>query len=167
MKRGLKIMICLAIIILIVGGCTTGMGWRKPKMECNDKKDNDGDGYCDYDGCRTGRGKNKQTLEADPDCDSATDNKEASDCTPTTEVCDGKDNDCDGSVDEGLSKTDSCGVGECANTQAQTCTNGNWGPACTPGAPGTEVCDGKDNDCDGSTDEGLVECSANSDCGSD
>ena len=49
-------------------------------------------------------------------------------CVPTTEVCDGKDNDCDGQIDEG-------------------------GVCCTP-TP--EVCDGKDNDCDGQVDEDYV-----------
>jgi hypothetical protein len=52
----------------------------------------------------------------------------------------------------------SCGiqVGEC-NTGQQLCgLDGKWGP-CTGGVkPTSEVCDGKDNDCDGSIDEGLT-----------
>lgn len=61
--------------------------------------------------------------------------------TPSAEVCDGVDNDCDGSTDEG---------GVC---DEEPPTDGPTGPSCTPS---TEVCDGVDNDCDGSVDEGGV-----------
>lgn len=72
-------------------------------------------------------------------------------CTPSTEVCDGQDNDCDGQIDEGLG-TLSCGVGACART-VNACVNGAP-QTCTPGTPTTEVCDGKDNNCNGTVDEG-------------
>ena len=55
------------------------------------------------------------------------------DCRPTTEVCDGRDNDCDRRVDEGV--TNACG----------TC-----------GATPAEVCNGRDDDCDGTVDDGDV-----------
>ncbi|OGQ08594.1 MAG: hypothetical protein A3G32_02250 [Deltaproteobacteria bacterium RIFCSPLOWO2_12_FULL_40_28] len=54
-------------------------------------------------------------------------------CTPTTEVCDGTDNNCDGQIDEGVKN--SCG----------TCGD----------AP-TEICNGVDDDCDGTTDEDIT-----------
>jgi hypothetical protein len=80
----------------------------------------------------------------------------------TTETtCDGKDNDCDGKTDEpdGLDlKKSPCGQGVCAGKAVGTCVAGKW--SCTyAGVIGHEdveaSCDGKDNDCDGQTDEGL------------
>jgi len=69
------------------------------------------------------------------------------------EACDGKDNDCNGLVDENLGHT-TCGYGECTHT-VQNCAVGIE-VVCDPfeGAS-NEVCDGKDNDCDGQLDEEL------------
>ncbi|MGE0825072.1 MAG: protease pro-enzyme activation domain-containing protein [Candidatus Binatia bacterium] len=68
-------------------------------------------------------------------------------CVPTTEICDGQDNDCDDQVDEGLG-TVSCGVGACKRT-VNACENGTP-RICTPGEPTVEVCgDGVDQNCDG------------------
>ncbi|WP_224364830.1 MopE-related protein [Hyalangium versicolor] len=88
-----------------------------------------------------------------------------------TEVCDGKDNDCDGVVDEGVlsvwyADSDGDGVG---TTNAAFSVSACSAPAgyvashadCNDGDAtvkpgGTEVCDGLDNDCDGSVDEGIA-----------
>jgi len=71
---------------------------------------------------------------------------------PSSEVCDGLDNDCDGLVDEGLG-TVTCGVGACQAT-IDVCVGGIQ-QQCEPGTPAAEICDGVDNDCDGAVDEGL------------
>ncbi|MFT3775469.1 MAG: MopE-related protein [Minicystis sp.] len=84
---------------------------------------------------------------------------------PTAELCDGKDNDCDGTVDNGIPTGGPCtmpydtslypgprdslpckpGVYQC---------DGNGGLVCAGGVgPSPEVCDGLDNDCDGMIDE--------------
>ncbi|MBI4181980.1 MAG: putative metal-binding motif-containing protein [Candidatus Aenigmarchaeota archaeon] len=77
-----------------------------------------------------------------------------------TEACDGKDNDCDGQVDEdfwqlGSRVGDPCGVGACAGIFV--CTANGLDTVCNqkvrPGEQG-EYCDNQqDDDCDGQTDE--------------
>jgi hypothetical protein len=74
-------------------------------------------------------------------------------CEAADEVCNGRDDDCDGEVDEEQPMA-SCGVGACART-VSTCLEGAP-QVCTPGAPTTEVCNGKDDDCNGATDENLM-----------
>ncbi len=72
---------------------------------------------------------------------------------PTEEICDAKDNDCDGKTDEELPGAgEPCGsdVGEC-EPGAMACLGGVW--SCEGGVlPDTEICDGKDTDCDGEVD---------------
>ena len=90
-------------------------------------------------------------IDADPNSD-ATD---ASNCVPSgPEVCDNKDNNCNGLVDEGTLPMvgDPCDnvVGECAGGVKQ-CTMGVI--TCSK-PPMGESCDNKDNDCDGVVDDG-------------
>jgi hypothetical protein len=88
------------------------------------------------------------------------------------DICDGDDNDCDGGVDEafkegglyGLSGApyasdvnkvleEPCGTGSCKNGKV-ACSNDGLSLECTKwSSQSPEVCDSKDNDCDGSTDE--------------
>ncbi len=72
------------------------------------------------------------------------------------EVCDGRDNDCDGMIDEG-----NPGAGVACGSSTGTCRQGMT--ACVMGRtecmgetrPSTELCDGLDNDCDGMSDEDV------------
>lgn len=68
-----------------------------------------------------------------------------------TETCNGLDDDCDGMLDEALSRTCSTACG----TGTETCAAGAWG-GCTARAPTAETCNGMDDDCDGRTDEDLA-----------
>lgn len=58
-----------------------------------------------------------------------------------TEICDGVDNNCDGTVDEGFADSDGDGSADCVDCAILD-------PTVYPGA--SEACDAKDNDCDGS-----------------
>jgi hypothetical protein len=78
---------------------------------------------------------------------------------PSAEICDGLDNNCNGSVDDGV--TQACytgpggtsGVGVC-HGGTQTCTNGTFGACVGQVVPSAETCDGLDNDCNGVVDNG-------------
>ena len=75
---------------------------------------------------------------------------------PQDEGCNGFDDDCDGSVDEALyqlcDENAEEGVGEC-RPSARLCSDGMFGECSPPIEPSEDICDGKDNDCDGSVDE--------------
>jgi hypothetical protein len=85
------------------------------------------------------------------------------DVHPTAaEVCNGVDDDCDLSIDEGCACVDGlvveCGVSEgVCSASIQVCADGAWLPCeLASHLRRDEVCDGRDNDCDGSRDEGCL-----------
>ncbi len=88
-------------------------------------------------------------------------------CAGSAELCNGKDDNCDGRVDEGCSckqgDTQKCmsgqsnpeGVGVC-KAGSQTCDeHGQWGACDGEVTPSAEVCNGKDDNCDGQVDENI------------
>ena len=128
--------------------------------------DDDGDGVPDEaDNCPV----DENPFQGDYDkddlgnvCDPDIDNDGAenmTDCAPydpavypeASEICDGKDNDCNGPTDEGLGTT-TCGLGECLHT-VDNCVAGQT-QQCEPmEGEAPESCDGLDNDCDGHIDQ--------------
>jgi parallel beta-helix repeat protein len=117
--------------------------------------DNDFDGYGACPACGT---ENACDYDGD-DCD----DNNASINPGQTEICNGLDDDCNASTADGSSETwlgdpTSCGVGECASTGILECTGGAQTDTCSPGSSSAELCDGLDNDCDGTvTDDGENE----------
>ena len=124
--------------------------WDGCSATCTLETDADADGY----------------YAGNDDCNDA----DASINPAATEVCDAVDNNCDGNIDEGLATAtyyadaDADGFGNasasvtvCAQPTSYVTDNTDCNDSDSIVHPGaTEVCDAVDNNCDGSSDEGLA-----------
>jgi len=161
--------------------CSQPVGYVANNTDCNDLsavekpgqvwyKDADNDGYAE-----TGAATITQCLRpsgykiltelvaATGDCNDGN----AAIKPGATEVCDGVDNNCNGMTDEGVLTTyyadvDADGFGNpssstlaCSQSSGYVTNNTDCNDNDNTIYPGaTDICDGKDNDCDGTTDEG-------------
>ncbi|MFO0651505.1 MAG: putative metal-binding motif-containing protein [Polyangiales bacterium] len=83
-------------------------------------------------------------------------------CVPPAESCNGRDDDCDGAIDNTFAcargSTTACTT-SCGSTGMTTCTDGCAAGPCMPPA---EACNGRDDNCNGTVDEGC--CASSMPC---
>jgi hypothetical protein len=88
------------------------------------------------------------------------------DHTGDPEICDGKDNNCNGMFDEGLTNMGSCGTSGTAPCSLGTTQCIGGAPQCVGAVdPGFEACNGVDDDCNGVIDDGYNKTSDPNNCG--
>lgn len=160
----------------LFGNWSSCVGGVEPIIElCDDNKDNDCDGEIDEDDCKCIPGSVRVCGSGEGVCatgiQQCNSNGQWGICygsgyiTPTEEILDGKDNDCDGLIDEDFTcvegSNQSCGsdIGICSFGK-QICVNGEWGECIGGINPWpNETCNNNlDDDCDGFVDDEDDEC---------
>jgi len=71
------------------------------------------------------------------------------------EDCDGRENDCDAAIDEGVTRICGSDIGDCEQG-VETCVLGTFGACVGEVPPVAERCDTRDNDCDGEADDDRI-----------
>ncbi len=163
-----------AVLGLADGGCAAVWG-PNPPVELCDGRDEDCDGEADQTfpvgaECTVGRGGCSRAGRWRCAPDGRTAVCDGVPGAPMPETADGTDEDCDATIDEGLPGCDleasrACGTddGVCTVGTQRCAEDGTFGaclgpdevPIVTPGSR-QEVCDDRDDDCDGRVDEGAV-----------
>jgi hypothetical protein len=162
------------------GGLNAEVG-GSPGEICGDGLDNNGDGFVD-EGCPCTLGTTQkcypggsppkgQCIQGEQVCEGPPELARWSACKgailPAAETCNGIDDNCDGTVDEGCECVGGaerpCGIAIAPCKQGtQRCESGKWGSCLGATDPGTETCNGVDDDCNGTVDDigggGVCEC---------
>ncbi|MFT5431623.1 MAG: hypothetical protein ACI9OJ_002320 [Myxococcota bacterium] len=143
----------------------TDCGGSTPAADICDALDNDCDGQTDEDFADLGMACDSDDDDLCPngglECSADGAGVTCADDLPQTEQCDGLDNNCDGTVDETFDDFDNDGLADCidddddddGDLDATDCATTD---ASIYGGAG-EVCDGVDQDCDGTADNGFAD----------